>query len=123
MNGDLVTQVDISSMLEFHAAGRYVGTVGIRRYLHAIPFGRVDREGSLVQRMEEKPTVTIDVNTGIYALAPELVAQVRPSTPQSMPDLLGGAIERGDTVGAFEIQDDWIDVGQREQLDHARGEA
>jgi hypothetical protein len=25
------------------------------------------------------------------------------------------------SVGAFEIEDDWIDVGQRDQLERARG--
>ena len=29
----------------------------------------------------------------------------------------------GDKVGAFEIVDDWIDVGQREQLKQAQGGA
>ena len=38
-----------------------------------------------------------------------------------MPELLTDALERGEPVGAFEIEDDWIDVGQREQLDRARG--
>jgi dTDP-glucose pyrophosphorylase len=41
--------------------------------------------------------------------------------PLGMPDLIGDALDRGELVGAFEIEDDWIDVGQREHLDRARG--
>jgi NDP-sugar pyrophosphorylase family protein len=37
-----------------------------------------------------------------------------------MPELVSGALERGEKVGAFEIEDEWIDVGQREQLERAR---
>ncbi len=37
-----------------------------------------------------------------------------------MLDVLAGVLERGETVGAFEVEDDWLDVGQREQLRLAR---
>ena len=40
-----------------------------------------------------------------------------------MPDLIDGAPRPRRPVGAFEIEDDWIDVGQREQLAAAREEA
>jgi dTDP-glucose pyrophosphorylase len=121
MNGDLVTQADLGSLLDAHVAANRVATIGIRRYVHAVPFGCVDRDGDRVLRLEEKPALTRDVNTGIYALSPELVARVEPGQPLTLPDLVGQALERGEPVGAFEIEDDWIDVGQREQLDRARG--
>jgi len=121
MNGDLVTQANLGSLLDAHVAGSRVATIGIRRYVHAVPFGCVDRDGDRVLRLEEKPALTRDVNTGIYALSPGLVARVEPGRPLAMPDLIGDALDRGERVGAFEIEDDWIDVGQREQLDQARG--
>ena len=39
------------------------------------------------------------------------------------PDLIGDLLAAGEPVGAFEIEDDWIDVGGREQLAAARGVA
>ena len=122
MNGDLVTQADLGSLLDAHVAADRVATIGIRRYVHAVPFGCVDRDGDRVLHLEEKPALTRDVNTGIYALSPALVARVQPGRPLALPDLVGDAIDRGESVGAFEIDDDWIDVGQREQLDRARGD-
>jgi NDP-sugar pyrophosphorylase family protein len=122
LNGDLVTQADLGALLDAHdTAGDRLATIGIRRYVHAIPFGCVERDGDRVVRLEEKPAVTRDVNTGIYALAPALVARVEHGRALALPDLVGDAIERGETVAAYEIEDDWIDVGQREQLDRARG--
>ena len=121
LNGDLVTQADLGGLLDAHDADDRVATIGIRRYVHAIPFGCVDREGDRVLRLEEKPALTRDVNTGIYALSPPLVARVESGRPLAMPDLIGDALDRGERIGAFEIEDDWIDVGQREQLERARG--
>ncbi len=68
MNGDLVTQADLGGLLDAHVADDRAATIGIRRYVHAVPFGCVDRDGDRVLRLEEKPALTRDVNTGIYAL-------------------------------------------------------
>jgi dTDP-glucose pyrophosphorylase len=120
MNGDLVTGADVGGLLDFHAAGGFAATIGIRRYLHSVPFGCVERDGDHVVRLEEKPTIAREVNSGIYALSPAAVALVDGATRTTMPDLIERILERDEPVGAFEIEDDWIDVGQREQLEQAR---
>ena len=120
LNGDLVTSADLGSLLAFHAARGFDATIGYRRYLHTIPFGAVDRDGDRVLGLDEKPTIEREVNTGMYALEPSVVALVRPGAPMTMPDLVATALEAGRPVGAFEIEDDWVDVGQREQLVRAR---
>ena len=50
-------QVDVGAMLDCHAAGGFAATIGIRRYLHTVPFGCVDRDGDRVVAIEEKPTL------------------------------------------------------------------
>ena len=123
LNGDLVTSADLGAMLAFHAAGGYEATIGVRRYMHTVPFGCVERDGDRVTALEEKPTLEREVNTGIYTLEPSAVARVRPGTMTSMPLLIADILDAGQPVGAFEVEDDWVDVGQREQLAHARGGA
>jgi NDP-sugar pyrophosphorylase family protein len=108
-------------MLAFHASGGFDATIGIRRYLHTVPFGCVERTGDRVTGLEEKPTLEREVNTGIYALQPDVVAMVRRGEPMAMPALVNAILDAGRPVGAFEIEDDWVDVGQREQLALARG--
>jgi dTDP-glucose pyrophosphorylase len=120
LNGDLVTGVDVVRLIEAHDRGGFAATIGTRRYVHTIPFGTVEREGDVVTALEEKPSVVREVNTGIYALAPETVALVERGTPITMPALVDRVLSLGRPVGAFEIEDDWIDVGQRDQLARAR---
>lgn len=121
MNGDLVTSADIGGLLDFHVAGGHAATIGVRRYLHSIPFGCVERSDDRVVGLIEKPTIEHEVNSGIYAVSPATVALVRRGQPIAMPELIGAVLDAGGSVGAFEIEDDWIDVGQRDQLDQARG--
>ncbi|MEO6775186.1 MAG: nucleotidyltransferase family protein [Kofleriaceae bacterium] len=120
MNGDLVTQANIGGMLDFHAAGAQVATVAVREYFHTVPFGCVELDGDRLVRLEEKPTVSRLVNAGIYVLAPELVATIAPRTRIDLPEIIGAAMNRRDDVRAFELEDDWLDIGQREQLTQAR---
>jgi dTDP-glucose pyrophosphorylase len=123
MNGDLVTQADLGALLAFHERGTQVATMGVRKYFHAVPFGCVELEGDRLVRLEEKPTLTRLVNAGIYVLAPQLVTTLPRNVRLTMPDILGDAMNRGQEVRAFEIDDDWIDVGQRDQLSQARGDS
>ncbi len=37
-----------------------------------------------------------------------------------MPEVIERVLAAGQTVGAFEVEDDWVDVGQREHLALAR---
>jgi NDP-sugar pyrophosphorylase family protein len=121
MNGDIVTQADLGALLTFHESGTQVATVAVRKYFHTVPFGCVELDGDRLTRLEEKPTMTRLVNAGIYVLAPQLVAALARNTRTSLPDIVGDAMNQGQEVRAFEIDDDWIDVGQRDQLSQARG--
>jgi dTDP-glucose pyrophosphorylase len=121
-NGDLVTQVDVASLLDFHHTGSYLATIGVRTYVHEIPFGCLEVTDGRVGSIVEKPTISQLINAGIYVLSPEIIQRV-PQKFFPITELFDHALRRGDQVGAFEIVDDWIDVGQREQLKQARGGA
>lgn len=122
MNGDLVTQTDFGAMLDLHTRKRNAATVGVRRYLHTVPFGCVDLDGDRIASFEEKPTLSRMINAGIYVLSPSLVRRVPCNAAFPLTELLIGCIGLREPVGAFEIEGDWIDVGQQEQLHQARGE-
>jgi NDP-sugar pyrophosphorylase family protein len=121
-NGDLVTQVDLESLTCFHSSGGYLATIGVRNYAHEIPFGCLEVAGGRVTNIVEKPTLSQLINAGIYMLSPEIIRRV-PEKFFPITELFDEAIRLGDKVGAFEIVDDWIDVGQREQLKQAQGGA
>jgi dTDP-glucose pyrophosphorylase len=121
MNGDLVTQVNLGAMFEAHEQGKQIVTMGVRRYFHTVPFGCVEVQGEDVVQMEEKPTLTRLVNAGIYVLQPSLLSRIPSNQEFALPTLLEGCLKRGERVGTFEIMDDWVDVGQHDQLKQARG--
>lgn len=122
LNGDLLTQVDVAHMLEFHDQGGYRATVGVHEYSHTVPFGVVDLDGDRIVRVREKPTEVWRVNAGIYVLDPALTTRVPEATYYELPALIEECLERGEPVGAFHVREDWMDVGHHHELKRARGE-
>lgn len=121
LNGDLLTQFDVGNLLAFHARGGYRATIGVHEYTHTVPFGVLDLDGDRVVRMSEKPAAAWQTNAGIYCLEPGLLARVPRQTYFPLTTLLDECLERGEAVGAFHVEEDWIDVGRAPELDRARG--
>jgi dTDP-glucose pyrophosphorylase len=123
VNGDLVTQADVGALLDAHASEENTAlTLAIRRYLHAVPFGCVEVDNGRIVGIEEKPTMTRLINAGMYVVEPRLLGRVPRDVEFGMPALVSDCLSRGERVQSFEVLDDWIDVGQKEQLKQARGE-
>ena len=122
LNGDLLTQADVGAMLSFHQESDFAATVALREYVHRVPFGVVELEGARVVGLREKPSQTCLVNCGIYVIEPDLLERVPKGQYFSMPSLVEGCLERGEPVGAFTVEDEWIDIGRHSDLSRARGE-
>ena len=121
MNGDVVTQADLGAMLRFHDHHNHVATLGVREYAHTVPFGCVEVEGGRLTQLVEKPTLRRLINTGIYVISPEALTTIPKDTEYPITQLFETHLQAGDSIGAFHFEDDWIDVGQPDQLRQARG--
>ncbi len=121
LNGDLLTEFDVGNMLAFHAQGQYAATVGVHQYVQPVPFGVLTIEDNRVLGIQEKPSMMYPTNAGIYLLDPSLLERVPKNAAYTVPDLLEDCFARGERVGAFPIENDWLDVGRPQELQRARG--
>jgi dTDP-glucose pyrophosphorylase/CBS domain-containing protein len=121
VNGDLVTQCDFGSILDFHQAGGYAATFGVRPYLLDIPFGVAEVDGDRLVAIREKPTEKMLVNAGIYVLSPAAIRMVPSETEYPITTLFSDCIAAGMKIGAPVIEDEWLDVGRHDELRRARG--
>jgi mannose-1-phosphate guanylyltransferase/phosphomannomutase len=77
ISGDVLTDIDLSAMLEFHKSKKAVATIGLTAVENPLEFGIViTREDGTIERFLEKPTwgqvFSDTINTGIYVLEPEI---------------------------------------------------
>jgi mannose-1-phosphate guanylyltransferase len=126
LNGDVLTDVDLSAMLRFHAERGARATIWLTRVEDPSPYGLVEmaRDGH-VTRFVEKPgaaSFTVDtVNAGIYVLDGALLARIPPGRVASMereffPGLLGDGLPFFGWVG----DGYWIDIGSPEKYRRAQ---
>jgi dTDP-glucose pyrophosphorylase len=120
MNGDLVMQTDFEQMLYFHSKGGYWATMGVKPYRHEVPFGCVEARDGRIVTFREKPSVSMLINSGVYVLSPEALADL-PQGAFPITDLLENALQAGHSCGSFPVEGEWADVGRMDDLDKARG--
>lgn len=122
LNGDVLTRVDYTHLLRFHADHQSTATLCVREHSTQIPYGVVRMDDVKVVALEEKPVLTHYVNAGIYLLNPDVLDLVTKDEFFDMPQLLEIAAQQGKHVSAFPIHEYWLDIGHPETLERAHGE-
>ncbi len=112
INGDILTEVDFRSMLEFHLEHGSELTVAVRKYDFRVPCGVLECSEHRVCGLAEKPNYSFMVNAGIYI--PEASAwELMPRRGRfDMTDLIEGMLDEDRNVVSFPVLEYWMDVGQ-----------
>jgi dTDP-glucose pyrophosphorylase len=122
MNGDLLTTLDFSYLLEYHHKNEAVATMAVREHKYQVPFGVVNLEGNKIRSIEEKPTFNFFVSAGIYVLEPETIDLIPKNEFFDMPDLFNKLIEAKKETVSFPIKEYWTDIGRIEEYKKANEE-
>jgi dTDP-glucose pyrophosphorylase/predicted transcriptional regulator len=122
MNGDLLTKVNFSQLLDFHFSHRAQATMCVREYDFQVPYGVVKIDDHRITGIDEKPVQRFFVNAGIYVLEPKALELVQPNTYFDMPTLFERLIERKQETSAFPIREYWLDIGHLADYDRANVE-
>jgi mannose-1-phosphate guanylyltransferase len=118
LNGDVLTDLDLTSLVDGHRASGAEVTITVAPVEDARPFGLVDLDGEgRVVGFREKPSEEGPgmVNAGTYVLEPSALRAVPPGREVSIerevfPALITSAVR----VFGFVSRDYWIDVGTPE---------
>ena len=119
MNGDLLTEIDMRRLIDFHEEGSNDITVVTRDYQLKHPYGVIELDGDRITSVVEKPTVIDTINAGIYIFRWSTLDLVPSGQPFEMPDLLNTALDSGLTVRAYPFAGAWLAIDRMEQLEEA----
>jgi dTDP-glucose pyrophosphorylase len=122
MNGDLLTRVNYSHLLQFHTSYEAHATMCVREYDFEVPFGVVTVNENRIERIVEKPVHSFFVNAGIYVIDPETLTLVQSNQRLDMPELFDRVMENGLNAVAFPIREYWLDIGRSNDFERANGE-
>lgn len=122
LNGDILNDVDINALqLQHHESG-WDATMVVRNDSYVVPYGVVEvgNDGDFLGS-KEKPTMTYQINAGIYMLSKSVLSVVPRGIFYDLPMLFHDLRERGMRAGTYTHPGRWIDVGSLSELTRARG--
>ncbi len=120
MNGDVITDVRLSDLVDFHGLHRSAGTMAVRSHEWQHPFGVVRTSGIDILDVEEKPVVRTHINAGVYVIEPRVLAALEPGQRCDMPTLFTRLRASGERTIAYPMHEPWLDVGRQDDFERAQ---
>jgi mannose-1-phosphate guanylyltransferase len=121
LNGDILTDVDVSAALEAHSRAAADATLVLTRVEDTSTFGVVVREGGRVRRFVEKPEPGTlpghdTVNAGTYVLDPDALAQFPRGRLSFEREVFPRLLEQGAHIEGWVGSGVWADLGTPERF-------
>jgi len=117
LNGDVLTDLDISAMVGFHRQKKARVTIALTPVDDPTSYGLVETDDeNRITRFLEKPRpdqiTTNLINAGIYVIEADVLARIPPRTSFSFErELFPQLLEQGEPVYAYPSSGYWIDIG------------
>ncbi len=116
MNGDIITQINLTEMLEQHRSSKAAVTDALYQVRDPSRFGVVQLDPARrIQRFVEKPSLkeapSRMINAGIYTIEPSVLGMISPGRKVSLErEIFPILAKRGKLIG-FPFRGNWFDIG------------
>jgi len=121
LNGDVLTDLDIGALVEFHRQRVAEATIALQVVADPSRFGVVTtNENGQVREFIEKPPADTSpsntINAGTYVLNPSVIDRIPEARPVSIEREIFPEIAQAGTLYAMEADTYWLDTGTPEQF-------
>lgn len=120
MNGDIVTKLDFSRLLNFARQYDYDLTVGYVHRTYSSPYGVLTIDKHEIAGIAEKPEIHQCVSSGIYVLKGTVLDLVPDNEFFTIPDLINKLRLHNRPVGAYHIEEFWLGIEELGHLEKVR---
>ena len=118
-NCDVITDINYLDILNFHINQKSNLTVAFKKHKTQNPYGVIDINRNKVIGFKEKPIMENNVNAGVYVFNRKAINLMKKNFHYDFPDLLDIILRNKDEVFAFPVYENWIDVGNKTDLQKA----
>ena len=113
VNGDLLTNINFEKFFSFFLEGDADISVATIPYRTSLPYGIMEtNEDREIRSINEKPTYTYYINTGMYFMKRSVLDLIPSGEPQDAISLIQKAMDLGLKVTSYPVLNYWIDIGQ-----------
>ena len=122
LNGDILTDLSFSSLLEAHSASDAPMTIATYHRQVDVDFGVLTVEAGKVVGFVEKPTLNYEVSMGVYAVSRSALSGYPAGQPLGFDRLVLDLLAAGRNPASYEFDGYWLDIGRPEDYDRANSE-
>jgi NDP-sugar pyrophosphorylase family protein len=123
MNGDVLTTLDFSELVQHHVRSENALTIATHQRTIKIDYGVIYVSGSngstMIDTFEEKPEIVSTVSMGVYVLEPTAIRHIPDDRYFDIPDLIHALLAAGEPVGAYTHEGMWFDIGRQDDYAEA----
>ena len=113
MNGDLLTTLDLTKMLQHHHDQQAIATIAVFKRDIKIDFGVIENDGDgTFLDYCEKPEYHYDVSMGVNILNRSVLEHMTDGEYMDMPDLILRVRDSGGKVRCYKEDCFWLDIGR-----------
>jgi mannose-1-phosphate guanylyltransferase/phosphomannomutase len=124
MNGDVITDIDLSEMLARHRSHSAAMTVASKVMYTDLSLGVLDvGADGLIEAYREKPRLEHRFGIGIYLVEPIVNDYITPGERVDVPELIARLLGDGQRVACYDHAGKWTDIGLPEDYARAQQEA
>lgn len=112
-NCDIVVDQDLRDVYDYHSENQNDLTIVTAVKSMSIPYGVIETgENGLMTVLKEKPEITYMINTGVYILNPECIAEIPEGECFHVTQLMEKIKKHNGRVGCFPVSEHaWKDMG------------
>lgn len=115
-NGDVLTDIDYSKILDYHIKHNACATMAVRIHELQHPFGIIETNGLDIISVNEKPIITNYINAGIYVLSPDAINELDINTHCDMTSLFEKLKNKNKSIIVYPMHEPWLDIGHPNDL-------
>jgi NDP-mannose synthase len=123
MNGDILTDMDLSGLLDKHSESDAVASIATRVRDVQVSLGVLlmedESDENRLTGYDEKPVNRFEASMGVYCFSPKAIAYVEPNVKLDFPDLILRLIDAGEVVRGWRSDDYWRDIGRHDDYEQA----
>jgi len=113
LNGDVLTDLDLSAFFAKHVTQHRLFTISAARRKHVIDYGVLETDSaSRLCGFREKPSHEYLVSMGIYGINKRILDLVPKGTKYGFDNLMEGMLAAGLPVNVEPYSGEWLDIGR-----------
>jgi NDP-sugar pyrophosphorylase family protein len=113
MNGDILTTLSYTDLLEYHRRTGAIATIAMHKRSIKIDLGVIQLNGNnRIKGYIEKPLYNYDVSMGVYIFEPRVLRHIPAGSYFDFPNLVHRLLENGEAIAGYPYDGYWLDIGR-----------